>query len=266
MVRIFRIILLLGFITTFFTACSKSSEDILSQNQNSSTKIVDGHVASISDYASKVTVLLYDSNNKGVCTGALLSPYLVITAAHCVDDSSRDSLTVVFHQNNSSFENEKFARVNKIIVHERYDAGKEEDGNDIALVMLKDSAPGTYEGVKLLTDVSVINENSLILVAGFGRYNSAAAGDLKLRWGYSKVESNTVYSKEILLDQSFYSGVCKGDSGGPVFVKSNNTWYYLGVISSALYSRNSKDFCKETALITKASAYYDWMLGVLKSL
>lgn len=197
--------------------------------QSSEAKIYGG--SKVPDGGWPSTVALVEGGS-AYCSGTAVTPNIVITAAHCAEGMRPANISVYVGEGKDGGRVKGQFAVSKIVPSPLYDAWGDEDINDIAYIVLKDSLDLPESAyIKVLVDPQEIKEllskgHSAKLV-GFGERNSGAYG--------SKWEVETTISK-ITLNEIWIGGAgkdtCYGDSGGPVYGQlENGEWRVYGVTS-----------------------------------
>jgi secreted trypsin-like serine protease len=174
----------------------------------------------------------YDNNDPAVvallkgnqiyCTGTLISPHVVLTAAHCLYNTRPSS--VYFGTALSS--GGVVIPVLESATHPGFDSSTL--ANDIGLIRLETEAPAVP--ASMLTDESAGPfDGMLVRVVGFGLdAGLGGTGSLK-RTGSSLVAKTDATTWVIHPDPS---QPCMGDSGGPILVEVDGAEYVAGVVSS----------------------------------
>ncbi len=217
----------------------------------------------------------------GFCSGALISPALVATAAHCavvesepgvVIPATPGSLRVVAgHLSSASADVSMVRSVIEVHVHDDYDhdfimgrsrsgAGKGGIGspNDIALFVL--SAP--FEDIPNAPLLPAEQADALTghgdvgYVAGYGIYDieQKLAGELYI----SDAIIDILGPKELLTRRTDQFGdSCFGDSGGPFYLPTDYGDFLVGLVSRGR-SDVGRD-CGDGGAYTLLSAHLDWI-------
>jgi hypothetical protein len=141
------------------------------------------------------------------CSGSIVAPTLVLTAAHCVKYFEPDTVVL-----GTSEESGKRIRVLRTAMHPKYTSGAPESANfDVAVVVLSADA-----GVKPLATNHVALDNAFVgrdvRHVGFGTTSEHGLDiDTKrtLTHAVTKLDAAKIYTG------SAKAGVCNGDSGGP---------------------------------------------------
>jgi len=189
------------------------------------------------------------------CTGALVAPNLVITAAHCAPDCSAR----VFVGNNVDDATAGTAySVADAHVHPEY-RGRQ---SDVLGLVLNDEIQGVEP--RAIADPDLLANMRSVRLVGFGTTDVWGLGG----YGQKRVVDVPVASSDPRFGADpqveFVAGApfldrdsCKGDSGGPAYVSDGVGWRLAGATSRATDS--AVRTCGDGGIYTRVAAFLDWM-------
>lgn len=186
--------------------------------------------------ASTVLIVAEEDGSQSICTGTIIEKDIVLTAAHCVGISGLAQVVVVFR---TSVQGQ--GPVIQVIERRRPTdflsrAGAPTDWHDIAVLRLAQPIPAGYQPAKMVAP-SMIRDGGVVTLAGYGMNVAvspeapAPSGSGTLRKVEQKILQANFGKTETLVDLTGGKGACKGDSGGPAFIKQGNQYYLFGVAS-----------------------------------
>jgi secreted trypsin-like serine protease len=202
----------------------------------SSEAIVNGS----DDSADPAVVTFVDPYGSTFCSGVLVAPDRVVTAAHCF--AAQEPMAVRFGAD--STQSSASVSVRSYEIHPQYDAAML--ANDVAIATL--AAPAPVDPIALGDAPAV---GAMLRVVGWGR-STPDAGDGHKRDGAVSVTS---------LDATTFHTApapaqpCANDSGGAAIVESANGVQLVGVVSAGDRA------CAEYAVFSRADAFRDFILA-----
>lgn len=157
-----------------------------------------------------------------VCTGTVIAPRVVLTAAHCVADRSAASLEVFLGPDLTA--PGAFAYVADVRVASGFDP--QTLSNDVALVRLASAAPVKPMSVwPSAVDASLVGTTARIV-----GYGASAPGDPGGKRLEGAVKIAQLGATQVTV-QPQPSLSCNGDSGGPLVLSKDGTDYVAAVAS-----------------------------------
>lgn len=248
-------------------------------------------VTSTVDYPA-VGMLLNTSGgvSEPVCTGTLVAPTIVLTAAHCFCSPNdgfgsvkacNDQMNAIKqHSENAQyqffFQHIGIRPISNVIVHNDYRAEGKTVTGDLALAILeepiKDVQPAEWNNIE------PVAKNARGFTVGFGRQNTAEdLAEIAQGVGTKAIGKISLSSCDTLRNNGFHSdgklcwpykpldqisSICSGDSGGPLFISVHGRWVVAGVTSFEAGNRRG-DECKPgpnvIAADTDVFSYRPWI-------
>lgn len=183
----------------------------------------EGIVGGQTETSMPAVVALVDQWGGSFCSGTLVTPRIVATAAHCLEWGWNPNNEVYFGTVTPG--GGTYIGITQAVSHPNFDPNTL--NNDIAILHLASNAQPRPMGYRRNTITTATNGQNMFLV-GFG----VTSG-----WANDGGTKRSALSPQIDVDQDFvyYGGTstntCFGDSGGPAFGSDNGWWTLWGVTS-----------------------------------
>ncbi len=243
--------------------------------------IINGTRVTGRDYYSTVALVVnYGYGGySSICTGTLITPNYVMTAAHCIskcdpnDSDYRPYMYIGFGQSDSALTN--VYEIEAFYPHPKFVCREDDISNDIAILKLKKAVPLSVATPTLPLPPQFALKNSEIdsgsgvqtTTVGFGKTNFADDYSSGTKYKTSRtvyaicpLHSNgskrcnySTYDKGFIFFDFTNTGTCQGDSGGPTFVTRNGYEFVAGITSYGFGKCDSYD------AVTNVSDYYDFI-------
>ncbi|MBM6592381.1 S1 family peptidase [Microvirga pudoricolor] len=211
--------------------------------------------------------VVWIENSEGeLCSGALIRPDLVLTAAHCMMDQASYRVVAL----NRAFKPQRL-RVVAAAVHPQFMPGttpRTQPGVDLAILKLERPLTDGFVPFNL-SAIGQLQPGERVTIAGYGIVGEGQRGSARtlrqtdlVSLGPVKISNRVhIVADENRLAQTTGAGACRGDSGGPILVPTQAGYQLLGIVSwssGALRSaRNSA--CGGLTAVTPVSDHLAWI-------
>ena len=231
-------------------------------------KIIDGREVAPGEWPFVARV----GDSSGLCTGSLVAPNWILTAAHClrdhdgsVTDPSDISVFLGYDWDKGVCENTR-EEIGRVIIHPDYYSAGAGFRNDAALVEIL--RPAAADPVKILTpgdEAWLAPSGTTATVIGWGRQIDGSyprvlrTVDIPLMTP-EDCRENSFWTSEVVHERTLCAGVegrgiWSGDSGGPLVVSlPDGDWGQVGVTSMGGRARAGYP-----GVFTRTSSIYDWI-------
>ncbi|KAJ8980927.1 hypothetical protein NQ317_011570 [Molorchus minor] len=257
-------------------------------NDDNSPLIYGGETKEVIEYPW-VTAIYAKNGDQflNICGGTIISPRVILTAAHCVTNNYGDVQPAgnfrvgagKLHNkyNDSRDPDAQYLEVDRVIVHPGYKGENRRFQADVALLVTKGSftlnewvQPACFNDVNNLP----IYAGNIGVISGWGvKEDGLPADKLKVLEIPYKYETTCAQElpkdwadKYAMIDKicaGFFNksmSVCKGDSGGGLAFKNpeDNRYYVHGVVSIGPSEKGQCNI-QQNSLYTKVAFYYEFL-------
>nr|ATU82485.1 venom S1 protease with CUB domain 7 [Lethocerus distinctifemur] len=239
-------------------------------------KVIGGKETAINEFPFNVA--LKDAGQRfPFCGGSIITPYHVLTCAHCVYKRKSQRITVTVGDHDWTKDNEtnytKSIDVIHMELHSGY-AGNEPNFDIAILVLLEKIEFNRFVGPACLPNRQLHLEGEQVKVIGWGRTTPYGFGSPFLK----KVNVRVIPLREcarsfpshvnltdphLLCTYSKMKGIGLGDSGGPVVWLDPETNRYTVVGLPALVQLYPGDYHFSPDMSTDVSSYLGWIARVV---
>lgn len=206
--------------------------------------------------------LVLNPETQEICTAARLVDDVYLLAAHCLSKQVDELIVVDFYSK------KKLKNFKSVVAYSHKNSFSDKSykmAKDLAIFSLNrkmsliesveffNNLPIFLQRIKTPYDISFVNSlvkefpenNEFYFILGFGKQSSDDNTQPRLRIGTFSIaqikfnEQENYYSA----DQSIGSGICFGDSGGPLYYFKNKKIQLVGIAKQVLQSPQSIDSC-----------------------
>ena len=175
-----------------------------------------------------------NSMNASLCTGEVVSPHVVLTAAHCVDPATvgAGAQFVVFTGQILSMTSPKsdFLTVQETHFNSSFNSSSPQNGNDVGVVILASPttiAPLPYNRAPLPQSMV----GGAMRIIGYGITSASDTTGTSAGTRRTAPDTLAALDKQFVYLQDGSHGICEGDSGGPALMTIGGEERIVGVTS-----------------------------------
>lgn len=213
------------------------------------------------------------------CSGTLVAPNIVLTAAHCLVDFATQLHTTADHIANNTrvgfglsvgsdtdSNGVEFQDVKTYAVHPDYVNGSvsnvRQAMSDVAVLKLRRNAPSSAVPAKLITDGSLVQSGVSVTVEGFGytSINPVERATAMNRLSFV-IGSPHFNPTQFVVGGTATMSLCHGDSGSPAYLKLADGSY--GILGVASWTNPA---CSQGGGLTSVPLFASWITSKINSL
>lgn len=212
----------------------------IGRSSTATADIIDGTASKDGEY-SAVFAITQPSDTLGtLCTATLISPRVLLTAAHCLPAPDKASSSPIWVTNTTDIRGAKALAISTLSYrHPRFNSSADEltkTAYDVGLVILPADATGITPATLTSIEADSVREAAFtldsLLVVGYGGtktfYEDTTTG--QQAWAKTHAVEST---KQILTVDGPKSALSRGDTGGPLFlIGANGDLKLIGVASA----------------------------------
>jgi len=199
------------------------------------------------------------STRQWCCTGTLVAPNVVVTAARCLPSCASRIFI------GEDVDDPEAGQEIPVRTAERHpDYRPPQPNHDIAVLILDNDVD---QDPRAIADKEMLESAATVRLAGYGNIDVFSTGG----YGRRRMVDVPVASPDprfgAAVDTEFVAGapfldrdICNGDSGGPAYVEVDDTWFLIGATSRATASTIRP--CGDGGIYTQVKAFETWLRSV----
>jgi secreted trypsin-like serine protease len=212
------------------------------------------------------SIVRVESSKGELCSGVLIAPDVVLTAAHCVAEQAKYRVVGL---NRSS--RTRSVKALAASMHPDFVPGttpRNQPGIDLALLLMEQPLGDDFTPLDV-SQTSAIDEGERVTLLGFGLSRENAKSTARtlrqtslLAVGMLQVANRVqIVVDPVSLGETSGAGACRGDSGGPVLRGSYPSYTLVGIVSwsSGPLNARARNACGGLTAITPVSPHTSWI-------
>ncbi len=256
---------LLGFFFIFGLLFGGCYRDETAQKTKQFGKVQQAIVGGHKDLRYPSVVAIVIQRRDSFCTGTLITPRLVITAAHCIDaaknyKSQGASIDIRIDLPSGSGFRSEYHSAKLLFTHPQWVSNQRRPNNDLGLIVLWSNVTSTppmpVSSAKM--DSSWVGRKLLFL--GYGLIQTRPSIRRAPQKYGAEIPISKVYADRF---DNYKRGtsVCSGDSGGPALYKFPSGYRIIGVNSyvSGTVIGGRQPACDGSSTCFRIDAYLNWL-------
>lgn len=230
---------------------------------NTAQALIGGHLVDSQELKNLPVLLLLHTDDENLgwfpCTATMINSNTVLTAAHCVQDKKIRLLRTTNVQRNMVSNNLGIqVQRTQIFAHPEYN--RVGHINDVAVIKF---GHGIFSREHIeFPQISSGADFTQFIFYGYGVSSTSQFGDGRLRElskSASDVKINPESASYLEVNQTDGSGICSGDSGGPVLARNSEGRLLLLAINTAATNDEGQRYCTKSGLSTRVSSVSQWL-------
>ena len=208
-----------------------------------------------------------------LCSGVIVGPDLVLTAAHCVTDRAAYRVGAL----SRAFRPQRF-NVAALAIHPTFVPGttpRTQPGIDLAVVKLDRPLGPDFLPLDPAR-AGRIDVGDGVTIAGYGELSERARGTARtlrqtdlVSLGPIEVANRVlIVADRNRLAETTGAGACRGDSGGPILAVTQSGYQLYGITSwsSGALRTRTPSACGGLTAVTPVAEHLRWIMGSIESL
>jgi hypothetical protein len=213
------------------------------------------------------SVVRVESSKGELCSGAIIGPDMILTAAHCLTEQATYKVVAV----DRSFRPLTLKAI-AAALHPEFVPGttpRTQPGVDLAILKLERPLGSDFIALDPSRSSRIVTGDNVML-AGFGVVAENKKGSARVlrQTTLMSLGAIQVMNKVVVvadgerMAETAGAGACRGDSGGPILAKTGNGLQLLGIVSwsSGAVSSRENTACGGLTAVTPVSDHVRWIV------